>query len=121
MEFSFNKNGCYDKKENLVLEAKYTGAGGVVTVNWYFYRNDQSTGTNSIDISNCEVFGDEDPDLPNDRLSYDCDVSSNTYTATLSSVESSDGNTVWGVSFSISGQSPISSEKTTLTICSSGN
>lgn len=117
VEFSFNKNACYDEKEKLTLKAKYTGGGVVESVNWYFYRNNQSTGTNTIEVTGCEVFGEKDPDLPNDRLSYNCDIPSNTYTATLSSVTSSDKNTVWGVSFSITGQSPMSNVQKTLTIC----
>lgn len=117
VKFSFNKNDCYDEKENLILRAQYTGGGVVESVNWYFYRNSQSTGTNTIEVTSCQVFGDEAPDLPNDRLSYDCDIPSDTYTATLSSVTSSDQNTVWGVSFSITGQSPMSNVKKTLTIC----
>lgn len=118
IEFSFNKDGCYKKDESLTLRAKYTGTGNLQSVNWYY--SEQKSGNNVVLVTTCLIFGIADDGFPNNRLTYTCDSSTKTYTATLSSLGQSDNGKQWGVTFATTDQATPDIVKQTLTICDDG-
>lgn len=97
VEFHFEQSG-YKEGDSARLIAKYTGGGTEHYVNWYYSQ--QVSGDNIRDIQNsCQEFLTDAGYPP---MTYMCDESTHTYTATITSVPSTAIGKEWGASFTLS-------------------
>lgn len=116
VKFSFDKGDeCYNKEQDLVMTAEYTGQGTVLSFNLYY--SGQTSGNNVVDISSCEIFGNPDPGYPNNRLTYSCDTAKNIYMATLATLNDMDDKKEWGATFALQGENSPDIVKKTLILC----
>ena len=114
MSFTFEKTSCHYPGENLILVGKYTGAKTVRTIEWYYeYR---VAGNIIIEKNTCGQFGIPDSGYPSDRMTYSCNKTTNTYTATISNLDWSDEGE-WGVIFSFTDSSPSQRSTSCFSLC----
>ena len=110
VEFRFENSAGYNAGDSAKLIAKYTGGGTEQFVHWY-YSGRVSTD-NVVEIPNsCQLFSSDTGYPP---MTYTCDASTHTYTATITSVPSSAIGKEWGVSFRLSDGSTTDAVKDTL-------
>lgn len=109
VEFHFEQSG-YKEGDSAKLIVKYTGNRTERYVNWYY--SEQVSGDNVRDIQNsCQEFA-TDAGYP--QMTYTCNESTHTYTATIISVPSAAIGKEWGASFRLSDGTTTTIDKDTL-------
>ena len=110
VEFHFENSAGYNAGDSAKLIAKYTGGGTEQFVHWYY--SGRVSGDNVVNIQNsCQLFTSDTGYPP---MTYTCDASTHTYTATITSVPSSAIGKEWGVYFRLSNGTTTAVVKDTL-------
>ena len=110
VEFRFEKSTGYNAGDSAKLIAKYIGGGTEQFVHWYY--SERVSSDNIVDIQHsCQLFTSDTGYPP---MTYTCDASTHTYTATITSVPSSAIGKEWGVSFRLSNGTTTAVFKDTL-------